>query len=37
MEMSERLASIPDSYFGKTMGRIVEHGPLPLKIGRAHV
>lgn len=28
--MSERLASIPDSYFGKTMGRIVEHGPLPL-------
>lgn len=30
MEMSERLASIPDSYFGKTMGRIVEHGPLPL-------
>ena len=30
MEMSERLASIPDSYFGKTMGRKVEHGPLPL-------
>ena len=30
MEMSERLASIPDSYFGKTMGQKVEHGPLPL-------
>lgn len=30
MEMSERLASIPDSYFGKTMGRIVEHGPYHL-------
>lgn len=30
MELSKRLAQIPDSYFGKTMGRKVEHGPLPL-------
>lgn len=30
MEMSDRLAAIPESYFGKTMGRKVEHGPLPL-------
>ncbi|WP_251942435.1 aminotransferase class I/II-fold pyridoxal phosphate-dependent enzyme [Staphylococcus sp. Marseille-Q5304] len=30
MELSNRLAQIPDSYFGKTMGRKVEHGPLPL-------
>lgn len=27
---SNKLASIPDSYFGKTMGRKIEHGPLPL-------
>ncbi|MEJ7530444.1 N-succinyldiaminopimelate aminotransferase, partial [Staphylococcus hominis] len=30
MVISDRLAAIPDSYFGKTMGRKVEHGPLPL-------
>ncbi|CAM3200211.1 aminotransferase class I/II-fold pyridoxal phosphate-dependent enzyme [Staphylococcus lugdunensis] len=30
MIISQRLDSIPDSYFGKTMGRKVEHGPLPL-------
>ncbi|WP_367121413.1 aminotransferase class I/II-fold pyridoxal phosphate-dependent enzyme [Staphylococcus capitis] len=30
MVISNRLAAIPDSYFGKTMGRKVEHGPLPL-------
>ncbi|MBT2851962.1 N-succinyldiaminopimelate aminotransferase, partial [Staphylococcus coagulans] len=24
------LSEIPDSYFGKTMGKKVEHGPLPL-------
>ena len=30
MVISKRLAAIPDSYFGKTMGRKVEHGPLPL-------
>ena len=30
MVISKRLAAIPDSYFGKTMGRIVEHGPLSL-------
>ena len=30
MVISNRLATIPDSYFGKTMGRKVEHGPLPL-------
>ena len=30
MVMSERLSQIPDSYFGKTMGQKVEHGPLPL-------
>lgn len=30
MVMSDRLAQIPDSYFGKTMGRTIEHGPLPL-------
>ncbi|MDK8646138.1 aminotransferase class I/II-fold pyridoxal phosphate-dependent enzyme [Staphylococcus condimenti] len=30
MVMSRRLAKIPDSYFGKTMGRKIEHGPLPL-------
>jgi aminotransferase len=24
------VSPIPDSYFGKTMGRKVEHGPLPL-------
>ena len=28
--MSNRLAAIPESYFGKTMGRKIEHGPLPL-------
>ncbi|CDR26151.1 aminotransferase class I/II-fold pyridoxal phosphate-dependent enzyme [Staphylococcus schweitzeri] len=28
--ISNKLASIPDSYFGKTMGRNIEHGPLPL-------
>lgn len=28
--MSDRLAQIPDSYFGKTMGQKVTHGPLPL-------
>lgn len=27
---SNKLVSIPDSYFGKTMGRKIEHGPLPL-------
>ena len=27
MVMSERLSQIPDSYFGKTMGQKVEHGP----------
>ncbi|BGE81489.1 aminotransferase class I/II-fold pyridoxal phosphate-dependent enzyme [Staphylococcus petrasii] len=30
MVISKRLAAIPESYFGKTMGRKVEHGPLPL-------
>ena len=30
MKMSERLAAIPESYFGKTMGRKIEYGPLPL-------
>ena len=30
MKMSNRLAAIPESYFGKTMGRKIEHGPLPL-------
>ncbi|WP_210135734.1 aminotransferase class I/II-fold pyridoxal phosphate-dependent enzyme [Staphylococcus sp. GDX8P80P] len=30
MTISNKLAHIPDSYFGKTMGRKVEHGPLPL-------
>lgn len=30
MVISDRLVAIPDSYFGKTMGRKVEHGPLPL-------
>lgn len=30
MVISKRLAAIPDSYFGKTMGRKVEHGPLSL-------
>lgn len=30
MVMSDRLAQIPESYFGKTMGRKIEHGPLPL-------
>ena len=30
MVISNRLATIPDSYFGKTMGRKVEHGSLPL-------
>ena len=30
MAMSDRLAQIPDSYFGKTMGQKVPHGPLPL-------
>lgn len=30
MVISDRLAAIPDSYFGKMMGRKVEHGPLPL-------
>ena len=29
MTISNKLANIPDSYFGKTMGQ-VEHGPLPL-------
>ncbi|MBE5660987.1 aminotransferase class I/II-fold pyridoxal phosphate-dependent enzyme [Staphylococcus sp. SS21] len=28
--ISNKLAGIPDSYFGKTMGRKIEHGPLPL-------
>lgn len=28
--ISNKLANIPDSYFGKTMGRKIEHGPLPL-------
>lgn len=28
--ISDRLAQIPESYFGKTMGRKIEHGPLPL-------
>lgn len=28
--ISDRLAQIPESYFGKTMGREIEHGPLPL-------
>lgn len=30
MMISNKLAGIPDSYFGKTMGRKIEHGPLPL-------
>lgn len=30
MIISDRLAQIPDSYFGRTMGQKVEHGPLPL-------
>ncbi|WP_336831715.1 aminotransferase class I/II-fold pyridoxal phosphate-dependent enzyme [Staphylococcus pseudoxylosus] len=30
MAISDRLAQIPDSYFAKTMGQKVEHGPLPL-------
>lgn len=30
MEYSRRLARVPDSYFGKTMGQEVKHGPLPL-------
>lgn len=30
MGTSRLLSQIPDSYFGKTMGRKVEHGPLPL-------
>lgn len=30
MVISKRLAAIPESYFGKTMGRKVEHEPLPL-------
>src|SRR5699024_2094804 len=30
MSISDKLAQIPDSYFGKTMGRTVEHGPLEL-------
>ncbi|PTH18913.1 aminotransferase class I/II-fold pyridoxal phosphate-dependent enzyme [Staphylococcus auricularis] len=30
MVISDRLAAIPESYFGKTMGRKVEHGLLPL-------
>ncbi|WP_323704091.1 aminotransferase class I/II-fold pyridoxal phosphate-dependent enzyme [Mammaliicoccus sp. Dog046] len=30
MNMSKRLSNIPDSYFGKTMGQKIEHGPLPL-------
>ena len=30
MTISNKPANIPDSYFGKTMGRKVEHGPLPL-------
>ncbi|MDU9418458.1 aminotransferase class I/II-fold pyridoxal phosphate-dependent enzyme [Staphylococcus lloydii] len=30
MIISDRLAQIPESYFGKTMGREIEHGPLPL-------
>ena len=28
--MSERLAAIPESYFGKIMGRKIEYGPLTL-------
>ncbi len=28
--ISNKLANIPDSYFGKTMERKIEHGPLPL-------
>ncbi|WP_436951126.1 aminotransferase class I/II-fold pyridoxal phosphate-dependent enzyme [Staphylococcus shinii] len=30
MAISDRLAQIPDSYFAKTMGQKVEHGPLSL-------
>ncbi|MEB7780436.1 aminotransferase class I/II-fold pyridoxal phosphate-dependent enzyme [Mammaliicoccus fleurettii] len=30
MPISKLLSEIPDSYFGKTMGRKVVHGPLPL-------
>lgn len=30
MIISDRLAQIPDSYFARTMGQKVEHGPLPL-------
>lgn len=30
MTISDRLAQIPDSYFARTMGQKVEHGPLPL-------
>ena len=30
MVISNKLANIPESYFGKTMGRQIEHGPLPL-------
>lgn len=30
MIISDRLVQIPESYFGKTMGREIEHGPLPL-------
>ncbi|MCY1581476.1 aminotransferase class I/II-fold pyridoxal phosphate-dependent enzyme [Staphylococcus pettenkoferi] len=30
MEYSRRLARVPDSYFGKTMGQEVKHGLLPL-------
>ncbi|MBI5974640.1 aminotransferase class I/II-fold pyridoxal phosphate-dependent enzyme [Staphylococcus canis] len=30
MSYTTILNEIPDSYFGKTMGRKVEHGPLPL-------
>ena len=30
MAISDRLAQIADSYFARTMGQKVEHGPLPL-------
>lgn len=30
MAISDRLAQITDSYFARTMGQKVEHGPLPL-------
>lgn len=28
--ISNKLANIPDSYFGKTMGRKIEHGRIAI-------